>query len=110
MRRWLIGLGALLVAAHGASAQVNTCNGLIHLDFSRTGPGTGRVRVELGAGAIVGGTALLIKSVDFDLDCNANFPLTPPCTDEGAVVGYGGDSTITTTCAGIAWSSGHPIS
>lgn len=58
----------------------------------------------LGAGAILGGTALLVNSVDFNLDCDANFPLTPPCTDEAAVVGYDGDATITTTCPGVAWT------
>jgi len=34
------------------------------------------------------------------LDCDADFPLGIPCTDDGRVVRYQGDHTITNTCTG----------
>src|SRR5439155_79870 len=41
--------------------------------------------------------------VRFDLDCVANSGF--PCTDQGNVVQYAGDATITTTCLGVTWTS-----
>src|SRR5262249_30344371 len=31
-----------------------------------------------------------------------------PCTDDGLVMGYGGDGTISTNC-GVAWATGHAV-
>src|SRR5207247_2509377 len=45
-----------------------------------------------------------VHRVRFDLDCVANSG-GPPCTDQGNVVQYMGDATITTTCAGVTWTS-----
>src|SRR5207302_11292904 len=112
-----LGLLALAVAAAapGVARAVNTCNGLITIDYV-TGPNfvipgdVVRVRLTLGTGSIQGGTKLTVNRVRFDLDCNSNFTLGIPCTDEGAIVEYEGDPTITTTCAGVTWSSGHLVS
>src|SRR5439155_1329547 len=41
----------------------------------------------------------------FDLDCSTG---GLPCTDQGAVVSYGGDSTVTTDCPGVTWSTNVP--
>src|SRR5262245_13067123 len=93
---------------------VNTCNGLFAIDYV-AGPNFAipgsviRVRLTLGTASIQGGTELTINRLRFDLDCNDNFALGVPCTDEGAVVEYEGDGTITTTC-GVVWSTGHAIS
>ena len=111
-----LGLLALAVAAAapGVARAVNTCNGLIMIDYV-TGPNfvipgdVVRVRLTLGTGSIQGGTKLTVNRVRFDLDCDSGFPLVTPCTDEGMIIEYEGDSTFTTTCPGI-WTSGHGIS
>src|SRR5207244_4792583 len=41
----------------------------------------------------------------FDLDCaGGGFP----CPDQGPVVSYGGDSTITADCPGVSWTTNVP--
>src|SRR5206468_2809564 len=50
-----------------------------------------------------------VNRLRFDLDCDSNFTLGIPCTDEGMKVEYEGDSTITTTC-GVTWATGHGVS
>src|SRR5438128_5590694 len=64
-----------------------------------------RVNLAIGAGSISTGTPpeLTVNRIRFDLDCVANSGF--PCTDQGPVVQYGGDATITTTCAGVTWTS-----
>src|SRR6266576_5330657 len=64
-----------------------------------------RVNLAIGAGTISVGTPpqLTVNRIRFDLDCVANTGF--PCTDQGPVVQYGGDATITTTCAGVTWTS-----
>jgi hypothetical protein len=64
-----------------------------------------RVRLALGAGPINGGTQVTINKIRFDMDCNADDPLGIGCTDEGDIVEYLGDATITTTCVGIAFAT-----
>jgi hypothetical protein len=94
--------------------QAQTCNGLVTIDYV-TGsnfavPGdTLRVRLTLGTASINGGTQLTIQRLKFDLDCNSNFALGLPCTDEGSFVEYEGDSTITNTC-GKTFTTGHATS
>ena len=88
-----LGLLALAVAAAapGVARAVNTCNGLITIDYV-TGPNfvipgdVVRVRLTLGTGSIQGGTKLTVNRVRFDLDCNSGFPLVTPCTDEGMII------------------------
>lgn len=116
--RKLLGMGvtALALAAllPAAALANDTCNGFINFDYVGAPPVTPigdvvRVKATLGTGSIQGGTKLTITSMQFNLDCNANFPLSPPCTDEGSIVQYEGDSTIFTTCPTV-WSTGHAVS
>jgi hypothetical protein len=116
MKRLLgTGVSALALATLLPIAALanDTCNGFINFDYVGAPPVTNigevvRVRATLGTGSIQGGTKLTISSMQFNLDCNANFPLSPPCTDEGAIVQYEGDATITTTCP-TAWSTAHAV-
>src|SRR5215475_10507777 len=110
LRRGVIGLPlALLLGAPGIARAALTCNAFVHLVYvGHTPPNVVRVRVSVVAGAILGGTKVTMDEIRFDLDCDSNFPLLPPCTDEGAVIEYEGDSTITTTCP-VTWSTGHGV-
>jgi hypothetical protein len=69
-----------------------------------------RVRLTLGAGQIANGTTLTLKALRFFLQCNANASRLVPCAQDGFVAMYEGDQTISTTCAGVGWSSGHAAS
>src|SRR5262245_32867152 len=105
-------LALLLVAVAGGQARADsTCNGFIHLNYPTAGPvqHVGEVvdvKISFGAGTILGGLKLLMSGFKFDLDCNPLDPLTPHCTDDGDVVSYLGDSTITTNCP-VNWSSNN---
>ena len=108
--RCKVRLGALLTAlvaslASLASAQPMTCHALVGLGYtaSQNFPKPGdilTVTLSLGSGSIFGGTTVDINRVRFELDCDADFPLGIPCTDDGRVVRYQGDHTITNTCTG----------
>src|SRR5439155_22339635 len=65
-----------------------------------------RVNLAIGAGSISVGTPaqLTVNRIRFDLACVANTG-GPPCPPQANVVQYGGDATITTTCAGVRWAS-----
>src|SRR5207249_11901753 len=113
----LLGLLAVAVSATatGVAHAVNTCNGLLTIDYGG-GPDFAlpgdvvRVKLTLGTGSIQGGTKLTVNRLRFDLDCNSNFTLGVPCTDEGMIVEYEGDGTIGTTCSGVTWTTGHAVS
>ena len=106
----------LLLAVAGGRAQADdTCNGFIHLNYPGAPPAQHvgdvvQVKISFGAGNILGGLKLIFSGFKFDLDCNPLDPLTPSCTDDGPVVSYQGDSTITTDCLGgaITWTSNNP--
>jgi hypothetical protein len=112
----LVGIGLFVasMALPRTAAATNTCNGQFAIDYV-AGPAFAipgdvlRVRLTIGTASIQGGTQMTINRVRFDLDCNDNFALGVPCTDEGAQVEYEGDGTITTTCPTV-WSTGHAIS
>src|SRR5438128_9008144 len=81
---WAAGLAPAV--AHGA-----TCNGLFTIDYVAGPifvlPGDAvRVRLTLGTGSIQGGTQLTVNRLRFSLDCNSDFGLGIPCTDEGSIV------------------------
>src|SRR5438477_11364624 len=109
----------LVAGAPSPGLAARTCNGLLTIDYV-AGPNFAKpgdvVRVELtiGTGSIQNGSnstgTFTLNRLRFDLDCNSNFTLGIPCTDEGAIVEYEGDPTITTTCAGVTWTSGHAVS
>src|SRR5438046_2060347 len=64
-----------------------------------------RVNLAIGAGSVTGvvPAELTVNRIRFDLACVANSGF--PCTGQANVVQYGGDATITTTCAGVSWTS-----
>ena len=109
-----IALFVVSMALPRTAAAVNTCNGLFSIDYV-SGPAFAipgdilRVRLTIGTASIQGGTQMTVNRVRFDLDCNDNFALGVPCTDEGMQVEYEGDGTITTTCATV-WTTGHATS
>src|SRR5438128_2711389 len=112
----LLTAGVVLGLVGGAPSLLlaKTCNGLLTIDYI-AGPNFGtpgdimRVRLTLGTGSIQGGTKLTVNRLRFDLDCNSDFTLGIPCTDEGMIVEYEGDSTIATTC-GVTWTTGRGVS
>jgi hypothetical protein len=91
-----------------ANAQV-TCGAFIAIGISPPGivdvGGTKTITLDVGAGAIQGGLQVTINRLKYDLDCDADFALGLPCTDQGAVFAYAGDATIITTCLGVTWTS-----
>jgi hypothetical protein len=110
----LLFLGSLLLLSPGRAWAALTCVGDIGLTY--VNPPVGNLHVgdvltvkgTFGSGDILGGTKIDFTTIQLDLDCDLNFPLTPPCTDAGPVISYDGDATITTTCPGVTWSSDNP--
>src|SRR5689334_12282711 len=114
------GLAGFLVTAMTPSpaAAPNVCDGAFQITYPaganfpqpvppcNTGDDQLTVQLDLGAGAIVGGAnnQLTVNDVRFDLDCSDAFP-APGCTDQGDIMEYLGDGTITTNCAGVTWTS-----
>ncbi|TMB10680.1 MAG: hypothetical protein E6J71_26440, partial [Deltaproteobacteria bacterium] len=121
--RWMLaGVAAVLVIgghARDASAVANVCNAKLDSIFvsgpNFVVPGNAtrdkvRLQLTLGAGTITGaptppGPRLTLHRLRYDLDCSTG---GLPCTDQGAVVSYGGDSAITTDCPGVTWSTNVP--
>jgi len=70
------------------------------------------VKLDLGAGTITGGpmNILTITSVRFDMACSVPPLPAPLCVNEGPVISYDGDSSITTNCPGGPgqWTSTNP--
>jgi hypothetical protein len=105
---------AVILAATSPARAQSTCNAFISIAYV-SGPAFAvqndivRIRLTLGSGPIQGGTKGSINRVRFDLDCSADGPLGTGCTDDGAVIEYRGDPTITTTC-GVGFTTGHAVS
>ncbi len=67
--------------------------------------GRTRIRVDLGSGVItVSPPQVTINRFRFDLDCVAGSG-SFPCIEQGDVVEYLGDATITTNCPGVTWTT-----
>jgi hypothetical protein len=107
-------VGALLLASAilpTAAHAANTCNAFIAIDyassqvFSDVGD-TLMVTLTVGAGSVGGGTQATINRVRFELDCDAGSPLGLGCLDDGPIITYLGDGSITTDCP-RAFSTGH---
>src|SRR5439155_18471884 len=67
----------------------------------------------VGTGNITGvvNPTLSLNRVRFDLDCETPpAPGAVPCADDGGVIKYRGDATITTTCPGVTFATGHAAS
>ena len=103
----LVMLAIPLAFAPSVQAQANTCNGNLQINYV-SGPSYAlpgdiyRVELSLGTGSITGGTKMSINRVRFELDCAS---AGVPCTDDGNVIKYKGDGTITTNCSGVSWVS-----
>src|ERR1044072_5928733 len=97
-----------------STAGALTCNTLLTIDatsganFLNPGSDPGDeapVTLSLGTGSIVGGTQVTISRLRYELDCNGNNALGIPCTDQGTIFSYEGDSTIVAggmSCSGIS--------
>ena len=93
----------LVAGAPSPGLAARTCNGLLTIDYV-AGPNFAKpgdvVRVELtiGTGSIQNGSSstgtFTLNRLRFDLDCNADFTLGIPCTDEGAIVEEGPPAAI----------------
>jgi hypothetical protein len=111
-----------LTVGHAAISRAdNVCNGFIDFEYPvpPNPPGGTHnvgdkvtVKLDLGAGTITGGpmNILTITSVRFDLACSVPPLPVPMCANEGPVISYDGDSSITTNCPGgpTQWTSTNP--
>ncbi len=112
-----------VVVGHAAISRAdNVCNGFINFEYPVAPPPGGHnvgdkvtVKLDLGAGSITGGplNILAITSVGFDLACTVPPLPVPMCANEGPVISYDGDSSITSDCPGGAppqgpWTSNNP--
>ncbi len=110
---FLMVLAAMAVAPRDAQA-LNTCNAFLTIDYL-SGPTFAlpgdvyRVSLGVGTGSITGGTQMMINRVRFALDCSTAGSLGIPCTDDGSLIEYEGDGTITTTCPSV-FTTGHGVS
>src|SRR5213080_4661807 len=120
--RWMLaGLaGVVLIGGYARDAgAANVCNAALDSMFvsgpNFVVPGDAtrdkvRLQLTLGAGTITGapvppGPQLTLHRLRFDLDCSTG---ALPCGDQGDVVSYGGDSTVTTDCPGVSWTTNVP--
>jgi hypothetical protein len=103
--RLLLGT-AVFAALLPAAAVAQDCNALLSVAVNPAAPAAVNdirtVTLTMGAGGIVGGTQLTLSQIRYDLDCDADFPVTIPCVDQGDIFNYEGDVTITTTCGTCA--------
>jgi hypothetical protein len=111
-----------VVVGHAAISRAdNVCNGQIDFQYPvpPNPPGGAHnvgdkvtVLLDLGAGTITGGpmNILTITSVRFDMACSVPPLPAPMCANEGPVISYDGDSSITSNCPGGAaeWTSTNP--
>jgi len=99
-----------LCFALAAPVQAQVCNGFISIGQQVQTPNVvgsvDTIRLTITSGAITGGTPsnqIAFEHLFFDLDCT--LASLPGCTDDGGVIRYQGDSTISSNCSGVSWSS-----
>ncbi len=112
------GLALVLGFPGIAHAVAGTCHASVQLEVAQAGflaiGDEATITINIGSGPIVGGllNQVTIDRVRYELDCNVLAALGVPCTDQGDIMSYDGDATITTagtTCAGLTWSSSLPL-
>jgi hypothetical protein len=107
----LLGLASMALSTilpSVAAAQFSTCHGSVAILISPQELPIGQkatITLALRTGSIENGSQIRISRVRYDLDCNANFPLGIPCTDQGDIFSYQGN--INTTC-GVNWTANVP--
>src|SRR5262252_4149744 len=100
--RTVLVLAGILLAALPARA-LDTCNGLISVDFVPPTPSpvhegdTVRLHVDFGTGSINGGSILTINTVHYDMSCQP--PLVPNCTP-AVPLGLAFTDAIASDCPG----------
>jgi len=113
----LLGFGMVFALAVGlpvAAQAQNVCNAQLNVDYV-SGPSFGiagsayTVEVGIGTGSITGGAnnQITMSQWRFELDC-ANNPFIG-CVDEGAIVSYSGDATISVQGTGCVDINGTPV-
>jgi len=101
----------------GAGQECNAFvgTGMSHVENPNTVGSVDTLRIHLTAGSITGGALneVTVVQVLHDLDCVASS--LPLCDDDGDVMSYMGDSTITSDCLApdgvtpITWTTGHEV-
>src|SRR5438105_5236831 len=111
----------VLVVGFAATAHAQDCNGALNITIPSpmavppTGPylnvgDSTTVKLNLGSGTISGGTAITIRHLRYELDCNHLFALGVPCTDQGTIMSYDFTQTVASAgalaqCQGLTWTA-----
>src|SRR5436190_2178603 len=110
------GFGTSFDAACPAGETCKTFNFVDPGDTEKDGADQLRTSLAVGTSTITGPTGapnnLTMHKVRFDLDCVQNSGgngTSSLCADQGDVVEYMGDATITTDCPGVTWTSSQPL-
>ena len=103
------------MAGPALADPADSCHVQVSLDYlsgqNEAAPGDiVRARLTLGTGDIQGGTTLTIEALRYFLQCNVDASRLLPCDQDGSIVAYVDDGTITTSCEGISWSTRHSAS
>src|SRR5438094_840230 len=110
------GCGTSFDAACPAGETCKTFNFVDPGDPEKDGADQLRISLAVGTSTITGPAGapnqMTLHKVRFDLDCVANSGgngTNSLCMDQGDVVEYMGDTTISTDCPGVTWTSSQPL-
>src|SRR3989454_662353 len=112
-----VALALALTVGMASRARAVDCNGALNLgvsqgvNFEKVGD-EATIKINLGSGTIAGGTHITLNRIRYELDCNHNFALGVPCTDQGDIMSYKGDASIVSggslaQCQ-VTWTSNLP--
>ena len=106
--------GVLGVLLPNPALANDTCNGFINIDYVGAPPvtpigDTVDMEIRLGTGSIQGGTKLTLKSLELNLDCNANFPLVPPVHGRGPHRAVRGGHRRSRPTVPTTWTTAHGV-
>src|SRR5437773_228634 len=110
------GCGTSFDAACPAGETCKTFNFFDPGDPEKDGGDQLRISLAVGTSTITGPTGapdnMTVHKIRFDLDCVQNSGgngTNTLCMDQGDVVEYMGDATISTDCPGVTWTSSQPL-
>ena len=110
------GCGTSFDASCPAGETCKTFNFFDPGDPEKDGADQLRISLSVGTSTITGPAgapnSMTVHEIRFDLDCVQNSGgngTNSLCTDQGDVVEYLGDATITTNCPGVSWTSTQPL-